>query len=368
MTGLPRHILHVRLHLPDGEFPEAGCPCPPGAGLPDYAQVLEALEYVTPVVQPVPPDGADLDVTGVLKLWDRDAHGMGVLVQLRLAALFALDGSRVGAAGNRMLAAMAADTAPPGGVVAVDGSPEGVASFLRPLPVSALPGVGPATARSLRHFGLRTVGALAAVPLPTLQRILGGEAGRALHERANGHDPRPVASAALPRSASAEHRFAADELDPVRHRGALLGLAEEVGTRLRAEGSVAGALALTVRYADGSASVRECTLDEPTAHSAALARGACGLYERLGLERARVRGMRLRAERLRPAARAARQLSFDPGDERARAVESAADRARARFGPGAAMPAALVSRDDEGTAGPGSGIWPGHSRIDHSGE
>lgn len=57
------------------------------------------------------------------------------------------------------------------------------------------------------------------------------------------------------------------------------------------------------------------------------------MYEALGLQRARVRVIALRAEGLTPAAQASRQLTFDPVDEKVRRIEEVADRARAKFGP-----------------------------------
>jgi DNA polymerase-4 len=324
-----RQVLHVRLLLPGAD----------GDAL--YAQVLDALTDITPVVQAVPPGGVDLDVTGALKFWDHDLRGIAFQVQLRLVAMFGLRGSCVGGGGNRMIAAMAAAVTAPGRVTVVGRSQDAVDAFLRPMPVSALPGIGPATARTLKSYGLHTLGTLVDLPPATLQRILGGTAGRAIQARARGHDPRPVTPAALPRSITQDIAFSADELDPRRHRAALLGLAEEVGARLRAGRQVTGSMTLTVRYADGSASTRGHALPEPTAHSAALARAAYAMYERLGLQRARVRGVRLRAEQLRPAGEATRQLSLDPRGDRDRAVEAAADRARARFGPDAVFPASL---------------------------
>jgi hypothetical protein len=133
-----------------------------------------------------------------------------------------------------------------------------------------------------------------------------------------------------------------DELDPVRHRAALLALAEELGARLRAAHQVVDALTLTVRYADGSTTIRSGVLAEPTAHSLALLHRAYELYERLGLQRARVRAVALRGDGRRPQAGTARQLSLDPGDDAARAAEAAADLARARFGPHAVTRAALA--------------------------
>ena len=122
-------------------------------------------------------------------------------------------------------------------------------------------------------------------------------------------------------------------MDPGRHRRALLSAAEELGARLRALDKVCRTLTLTVRYADRSATTRSRTLAEPTAHSAALTRAAYGMYEALGLQRARVRGRRAARRGPDPAEQAAHQLTFDPVDEKVRRIEEVADRVRAKFGP-----------------------------------
>ena len=133
----------------------------------------------------------------------------------------------------------------------------------------------------------------------------------------------------------AEHRFVHDELDPASRRRALLSLADGLGARMRASGQVARALTLTVRYADRSTTTRTRRLDGPTAHGPALTETAYALHAALGLQRARVRSVALRAEDLCRAELAVRQLTFDPADDKAHRIEAAVDRARARFGSGA---------------------------------
>ncbi|MYS43400.1 hypothetical protein GTY23_19585, partial [Streptomyces sp. SID5998] len=221
--------------------------------------------------------------------------------------------------------------------------PAAVAEFLAERPVVALPGVGTATARTLAEYGLDTLGRVAAAPLSTLQRLVGAKTGRELHEKANGVDRGRVVPNAVSRSLAAERPFDRDELDPDRHRRALLSAAGELGARLRAVGKVCRTLTLTVRYADRSATVRSRTLAEPTAHSAALTGAAYGMYEALGLQRARVRALVLRAEGLTSAEQASHQLTFDPVDEKVRRIEEVADRARAKFGPRAVMPGTLAA-------------------------
>ncbi|MFJ8212137.1 hypothetical protein [Streptomyces sp. NPDC096033] len=113
----------------------------------------------------------------------------------------------------------------------------------------------------------------------------------------------------------------------------MLDLVEEVAGRLRESRQAAGALALSVRYVDHTSSTR----------SRLLTTTAYDLYSLLGLQRARVRGISLRAQDLRPLDHAPQQLSLDADDDRARAVEAVADRARARYGPGTLRPATLAS-------------------------
>ncbi len=242
-----------------------------------------------------------------------------------------------------MLARVALRDAGPGVTRVVPGEPAAVAEFLAGRPVTALPGVGAATARTLREYGLDTLGRVATAPLSTLQRLIGATAGRELHEKANGVDRGRVVPNAVSRSLATERPFSRDELDPDRHRRALLAAAGELGARLRALEKVCRTLTLTVRYADRSATTRSRTLTEPTAHSAALAKAAYGMYESLGLQRARVRALALRAEGLASAEKASHQLTFDPVDEKVRRIEEVADRARARFGARAVMPGSLAA-------------------------
>ncbi|MET7285648.1 hypothetical protein [Streptomyces sp. NPDC005573] len=304
--------------------------------------LLGLLEEFTPVVQALPPDGALADLRGAERYFGRSAVELASVIRVRSLARYGVD-CAIGAGPGPLLARVALRAARPGATCAAPEDPDAAAEFLAPLPVSVLPGVGAATARVLCEYGLDTLGRVAAAPPSTLQRLIGAKAGRELRERARGTDRDRVAPDAVSRSLSAERSFGLDELDPARHRRALLGTAEDLGARLRAAEKVCRTVALTVRYADGSATTRSRTLPEPTAHSAALTRAAYGMYEALGLQRARVRAVTLRAEGLGSAGHASRQLTFDPVDEKVRRIEEVADRARAKFGPRAVMPGTLAA-------------------------
>ncbi|MFF0727092.1 helix-hairpin-helix domain-containing protein [Streptomyces sp. NPDC004134] len=307
-----------------------------------YAHLLSLLAEYTPVVQALPPDAALADVGGSLRYFGVDAVALAERIRARTGGLYGIR-STAGVAANPMLARMVAADGPPSAVRVLPDDLDAVAAFLARKPVAALHGVGPKTARTLCSYGLDSVARIADAPLGTLQRILGATAGRRLHNAARGIDPTPVTPAAPARSLTAEHRFGHDELDRDRRRAALLALTDRLGLQLRTEKQVTRALTLTVRYADRSMTTRTRKVAEPTAHTQALTALAYDLHDRLGLQRARVRAMTLRAEELIAAELATRQLTFDSSDERARRIEAAADRARARFGPDAVHPAGAAA-------------------------
>jgi len=326
MTTRQRHIAHLYLHAALTED--------------QYADIIELMSGITPHVQAVPPNAVQLDLTSALRYFDLSPYNVVQLAKIRLKALYGIDSS-AGLAGNRMLAAMAADASAPGDTTWVPA--ERAAEWLYPRPVTALPGIGRTTASTLSRYGLHTIGQVADIPPATLQRLLSAGQARLLTERARGHDPRPVTPMEPAAHLTADLVLDRDCLDPAQQHRAVLGLADHIGQRLRGECQVASRITLTVRYADRSSTMRMRKLPEPTDHSPALAATALGLLTTLGLQRARVRAFAIRADDLLPAGGAYRQLSLDPGDARARAAEAAADRARRRFGPEAVRPAALAN-------------------------
>ncbi|MFD3588340.1 ImpB/MucB/SamB family protein [Streptomyces sp. NPDC058683] len=326
MSTRQRHIAHLHLHATPTED--------------QYADIIKLVSGITPHVQVIPPNAVQLDLTSALRYFDLSPYDVVQLAKLRLKALYDIDSS-AGLAGNRMLAAMAADASAPGETTWVPTAD--AADWLYPRPVTALPGIGRTTADTLSRYGLHTIGQVSDLPAGTLQRLLGVGPARLLAERARGHDPRPVAPAEPAAHLTTDLVLERDCLDPAQHHRAVLGLADQIGQRLRGESQIARRLTLTVRYADRSSTTRTRTLPEPTSHSPALATAALGLLASLGLQRARVRAYTIRADDLLPADSAYWQLSLDAGDTRARAVEAAADRARRRFGPDAVRPAALAT-------------------------
>jgi DNA polymerase-4 len=222
--------------------------------------------------------------------------------------------------------------------------PADVTSWLGPLPVGDLYGIGPRQAGVLRENGIHCVGLLASVPPATVQRLLGGRAGRQAADRARGIDPRPVVPRALPASATVGRAFAQHTLDGAAVRAALLGLVVRLGRLLRRRGQAARALTLTLKFAGGSSWDITRRLPEPSAHDEDLRALAYRLMDAAGLQRGRLTGLVLRGEDLVDADRVAQQISLDKAREARLVAEAAMDRIRDRFGPDAVGPAAAFRR------------------------
>ncbi|GAA3189424.1 hypothetical protein GCM10010451_43690 [Streptomyces virens] len=312
--------------------------CP--ARLPEetYRQVLEQLADLSPVVQALPPSAALVELKGALRYHGPDTRRLGEMLRVRTISRLGVD-LRVGLGPTVTVAATASAQVPgPGGVLAV---PSGqAADWLAPLPVQALHGIGPRQADALHQYGIHTVGLLAAVAPATVQRLLGGTAGRAASDRARGIDPRPVVPRALPSSAAVRRGFDQHTLDGATVRAALLDLVVKLGRLLRRRGQAARALTLTLRFAGGTTWEKTRRLTEPSAHDEDLRTLAYQLMDAAGLQRGRLTGIALKGEDLVDADQVAQQISLDSAREARLVTEAAMDRIRDKFGPGVIGPAA----------------------------
>ncbi|MFC7011707.1 hypothetical protein ACFQMH_08320 [Streptomyces viridiviolaceus] len=316
--------------------------CPNRLPQAAYRQVLELLAGLSPVVQALPPTAALVELKGALRYHGADPRRLGEMLRVRTLSRLGVD-VRVGIGPTVTVAATASAQIPaPGGVLAV--APDAAADWLAPLPVEALHGIGPRQADVLHEYGIHTVGLLAAVTPATVQRLLGGRAGRLAADRARGIDPRPVVPRALPASATVRRTFGRHTLDGAEARAALLGLVVALGRLLRRRGQAARALTLTLKFAGGTSWEKTRRLAEPSAHDEDLRTLAYRLTDAAGLQRGRLTGIVLTAGDLVDAGQVAEQISLDTAREARLVAETAVDRVRDKFGPGVIGPAAVFRR------------------------
>ncbi|MER6211005.1 hypothetical protein [Streptomyces sp. NPDC001642] len=226
----------------------------------------------------------------------------------------------------------------PGGVLAI--APDADADWLALLPVEDLHRIGPRHAATLKRYGIDRVGLLAVLPPATVRRMIGGTADFMAVDRVWGIDPRPVTPPLQPASATVRHRFPYDIHDGAAARVAPLGLVVQLGAELRRRGQSVRALTFTLPFADGPSWEKTRRMVEPSAHEVDLRLLAYRVKDAAGPQRGRLAGLALRAEDLVTAGQVAEQLSLDAGRQARMVAESAADRIRAKLGPGVIGPAA----------------------------
>jgi DNA polymerase-4 len=303
---------------------------------------------VTPLVEPLSLDEAFLDVSGARRRLGPPAV-IAEMIRSRVYDEQAITCS-VGVASTKFIAKLASTRAKPDGLLVVPA--DRVVAFLHPLAVGALWGVGDKTEEALQRLGLATVGDVANTPVDTLVRALGQSSGTHLAALAWGRDPRSVQVPEGEKSVGAEETFPRDIDDPEVIRRELLRLSERVAVRLRRQGYVGRTVVLKVRFADFTTITRSRTLRSATDVSHEIYATVRELYEALGLQRARLRLVGVRAEGLLAAADAPRQLLLDEPVAGWREAEQAVDRATARFGRGSVQPARLIdSGVDDGFGG-----------------
>jgi DNA polymerase-4 len=302
------------------------------------AGVMEIFRSITPLVEPLSLDEAFLDVSGAMRRLGSPTQ-IGALIRDRVADEQRITCS-VGVASTKFVAKLASTRVKPDGLLVVPAG--GVVAFLHPLPVAALWGVGEKTEKELVRLGLNTVGDIANTPRATLIRALGQASGAHLHALSWGRDERSVIAHEPDKSIGAEETFARDVDDPDVVRRELLRLCERTAARLRDGGMVGRTISIKVRFADFTTITRSRTLRDPTDVAAEVFATARGLFDALGLDRARLRLIGVRVEGLAVAETAPRQMLLGDRVHGRREAEQAADRAAARFGSGAVRPATLV--------------------------
>ncbi len=221
------------------------------------AAVRDIFADESPRVQPVSIDEAFLDVTP-----GRFTSEHPVAIARRIRAGVAELGitCSVGVSAVKSVAKIASDHDKPDGLTVV--CPGEEAAFLAPLPVRAMPGVGPKTAERLSSLGIRTLGALAALDDLTAVEVLGSH-GTGLVARARGRDVREVHDNEPRKSVSNERTFAKDVRSPDEVEGALSALAAKVGQRLRSKGIAGRTVTVKLRFSDFTTKTVRRTLSAP---------------------------------------------------------------------------------------------------------
>ncbi|MDM4139771.1 MULTISPECIES: DNA polymerase IV [Mycobacterium] len=309
--------------------------------------VFEVFRDCTPIVEPLSVDEAFLDVGGL-----RRVSGTPVQIAERLRADVRERVGlpiTVGVARTKFLAKVASQEAKPDGLLLVP--PDRELTFLRPLPVRRLWGVGAVTAEKLRAHGIVTVADVAELSESTLGSMVGGAMGRQLYALSRNIDRRRVTTGARRRSVGAQralgragNTMSAGEIDAV-----VVNLIDRIAGRMRAAGRTGHTgrtVVLRLRFADFGRATRSRTLPWSTSATAPLLAAARGLVADAAPLIAQ-RGLTLVGFAVTGIDRSGAQqltLPFDDDNNRLD-IDAAIDRVRRRYGKSALTPAVLVGRD-----------------------
>jgi DNA polymerase-4 len=315
---------------------------------PDHARysevsegIMEIFQSFTPLVEPISLDEAFLDVTGAKRLLGTGRE----IAQAIRAKVEKQEGitCSVGIAPSKFIAKLASGHCKPNGILEIP--IDRILTFLHPLPVKAIWGVGPKTAEVLERLGLRTVEDIAKLPRTTLIRALGEASGASLYELAWGRDYRDVVTDEPEKSISAAETFPFDLDSPEEILKEYLRLCEKATSRLRARNLFAKTISIKVRFADFTTINRSKTLALPIDSTHEVYDVVKGLYTALRIERARLRLVGVGLENLSEGA--PHQMLLGQREHGWREAESAIDKAQARFGRDSVRPARLVEPESE---------------------
>jgi DNA polymerase-4 len=303
---------------------------------------------VTPYVEGLALDEAFLDVTGSLKIFGT-AKDIAHLIRERITTEIGIPCS-VGIATNKFIAKIASKAAKP--IATAEGVREGKGvvqvvsgselSFLHPLPMKSLWGVGPVTQEKLDRIGMKTIGDLAALPLHVLTVAVGEAHGRHLHDLSHGRDDRPVESERDVKSIGHEETFNEDLFTYEEVHRHLVRLCDAVASRLRAHHTLARTLTLKVKFSDFHSITRSITAGGGKSSGPSLVDALTPLLKNINL----APGVRLLGvstsnftdERAQPSLFDEDQVHDDSWDQASEAI----DHIREKFGKGAIRPGSAL--------------------------
>lgn len=291
-------------------------------------RLFSFLQDQAPVVELDKIDGFFLDMTGCERWMGCPViDWMQRLVQkIRRETRLPVSG---GIAASKLMARLATRVAKPGGILQV--TPGDEQDFLAPVAVGLLPGVGTATRRELREFGIHTVGQLRALGEETVLRLYGHGPGGGLWRHAHGFCQEPVVATPAARMLEFDHAFEEDTSRPDDLEQAAALLAQRLCWEMRGLDILSCTARISLIYSDGHHACRVLKMDTATTDEAeltqSLRRAALLAFGR----RVRVRSLHLAAA-LHQQGEGQYDFFQEEKQRRAGRLHAAIDQVRTRHG------------------------------------
>jgi len=207
-------------------------------------EVTEIIHNAVPLYQKTSVDEFYIDYTGMDRFHNCYQHAtelrQKIIKDTGLPISFGMSSCKT-------VSKMATNQAKPNGQLLI---PHGMEkTFLAPLNINKIPGLGESTSQKLYMYGIEKIGDLQKADLRFLEAVF-GKMGRYIWEKANGIDDGEIVPHSDRKSISTEHTFDSNIADKGFIETILVSMTEELASKLRKENKVASCLAIKVRYAN----------------------------------------------------------------------------------------------------------------------
>jgi DNA polymerase-4 len=206
--------------------------------------VTEVISESVPVFEKASIDEFYLDLSGMDKFFGcsrftSELKGK-VYKESGLPVSYAL-------ASNKLISKVATNEVKPDGQTEIAAGTE--RTFLAPLSVMKIPGIGKETGYKFLKMGVETVKTLSEIPMILLQNLL-GKSGEELWRRAQGIDESPVIPYHEQKSISTENTFQQDTIDLNFLDAELVRMTEKIAFELRNQNRLTSCITVKIRYTD----------------------------------------------------------------------------------------------------------------------
>jgi DNA polymerase-4 len=284
--------------------------------------VTEIIEEKAPIVEKASIDEFYLDITGMDKFhgcykWTNELS-QKITKETGLPISFALSV-------NKTVSKIATGEGKPKGNLEI--VQNNVQSFLNPLSIRKIPGIGEQNFKSLSQLGIRNIENLSGMPQVYMQGLF-GKIGLELWKKANGIDNTPVQPYVERKSISTEHTFLQDTIDLVKVKSLLISMVERLAYQLRQEQWLPSVLIVKIRYANFDTEPKQLKIPY-TSCDHILIKYVLELFDKLYNRRMRIRLIGVRFSGL---ARGTYQINMFEDTVEMMALYQAMDKIRNRFG------------------------------------
>lgn len=201
-----------------------------------------------------------------------------------------------GLASNKLVSKVATNEVKPNGRLEIPNGNE--KSFLSPLSIMKIPGIGKETGYKLMKMGVETVKVLSEIPVNMMYNLM-GKSGIELHRKANGIDETPVVPFREQKSISHEETFQSDTTDISFIYAILVRMTEKLAFELRNQRRLTGCIAVKIRYSDFQTEQKQMSVSY-TASDHVLVKEVKDLFDRLYARRQLIRLIGVRFSELIP--------------------------------------------------------------------